>query len=74
MKKTELGVCPKCGSDDIEYLELNYEGEYVIHECLCNDCDFGFQEYERLSYDGYSYNDEDGKFYDFDANGDRIGK
>lgn len=64
-KKTSMCVCPKCGGDDIEYLDLDYEGDYVIHKCLCNDCDASFTEYEALSYVGYAYEDID---YDSDGN------
>lgn len=74
MKKTELGVCPKCGSDDIEYLDMDYEDELIIHKCVCNKCELVFSEYEKTVYDGYSYYDEDWKCHDFDANGDRIGE
>ena len=60
MMKTGMGTCPKCGSDNIEYLDLDYEGDYVIHVCECNDCHLSFREYEYLEYGGYSYEDEDG--------------
>ena len=74
MAKTGMGTCPKCGNDNIEYLDLDYEGDYLIHVCKCNDCHLSFREYERLEYDGYSYDDEDGKYHDYDAKGNEIGR
>ena len=74
MAKTSMCVCPKCESEDIEYLDLDYEGDYVIHKCECNNCHLSFREYEHLEYDGYSYDDEDGTYHDYDANGNEIGK
>lgn len=58
-------VCPKCGSSNINYLDLDYEADYVIHKCECYDCDASFTEYEALSYFGYEY---DGKEYDCEGN------
>lgn len=74
VKKTSMCVCPKCGGDDIEYLDMDYEDELIIHKCVCNKCELVFSEYEKTVYDGYSYDDEDGEYHDFDANGDEIGK
>lgn len=74
VKKTSMGVCPKCGSEDIEYFDMEYDEELIIHKCVCDECEFVFSEYEKTIYDGYSYDGEDGKFHDFDENGDRIGE
>lgn len=73
-KKTEMGVCPKCESVDVEYIDLDYEGEYIVHNCECMNCHFTFREYEKTIYDGYSYDGEDGKYHDFDENGDELGR
>lgn len=73
MTKTEMGTCPKCGSDDIEYLDMDYEDSLIIHKCMCNECELVFHEYEKTVYDGYSYDGEDGKWHNCDANGNEIG-
>lgn len=51
--KTEMGICPKCGSDNVDYidavcLDIDYE-----NHCTCADCGCEFIEFERLDYDGY---------------------
>lgn len=74
MAKTGMGTCPKCGSNNIEYLDINYEDELIIHKCVCNECELVFSEYEKTIYDGYSYDGEDGEFHDFDEKGNEIGK
>jgi hypothetical protein len=56
-KKTSMGTCPKCGGDNIEYSDLDYEGDYLIHECTCCDCHAFFREFEVLDYDGYEFDD-----------------
>lgn len=74
MTKTGMGTCPKCGSNNIEYTDIEYDFDTVIHTCECNDCHLIFQEYEKTIYDGYSYDGEDNKWYNFDADGNEIGK
>lgn len=56
-KKTGMGTCPKCGGDNIEYSDLDYEGDYLIHECTCCDCHTFFREFETLDYAGYELDD-----------------
>ncbi len=74
MVKTGMGTCPKCGSDEVEYLDMDYEDELIIHKCVCTECELVFSEYEKTIYDGYSYDGEDGEYHDFDADGKEIGK
>lgn len=74
MAKTGMGTCPKCGSDNIEYYETEYDYYLVTHKCMCNKCQLMFSEYEKTVYDGYSYDGEDGEYHDFDADGKEIGK
>lgn len=71
-KKTSMGTCPKCGGDNIEYSGLEYEGDYLIHECTCCDCRTFFRELETLIYDGYELDGENGEYYSFDKNGEKI--
>lgn len=74
MAKTGMGTCPKCGSNNINYNDYDFDVDLVIHHCECNDCYLEFREYEKTVYDGYSYDDIDGEFHDFDADGNEIGK
>ena len=68
-KKTSMGTCPKCGSDDIEYYDFEVLSEIMTHYCHCNKCDLYFREFEFLTYDGYEYEDEDGTTYTGDSTG-----
>ena len=72
MAKTGMGTCPKCGSDNISYYDMDFDGDLIIHQCECNDCHLEFREYEKTIFDGYSYDDEDGHFCDFDGEGKPI--
>jgi transcriptional regulator NrdR family protein len=65
MKKQEMGVCPKCGSDDIEYYVTDFDMNTVLHTCMCNKCGTRFTEYEETRYIGYSIDDTQ---YDEDGN------
>lgn len=55
----EKGLCPYCGSEDIEYLggELKDDGVYD-YDCECNKCHKKFIEGYHLEFDGMF--DEDG--------------
>ena len=74
MAKTGMGTCPKCGSDNINYYDHDRDCETIRHYCQCEDCNLRFFEFEKTIYDGYSYDDEDGEYHDFDADGKEIGK
>lgn len=74
MAKTGMGTCPKCGSDNISYYDHDFDVDLLVHHCECRDCHLEFREYEKTIYDGYSYDDDDGNFHDFDENGHEIGR
>lgn len=48
-KKCE-GQCPKCNSDDIEYMGSYLEDDYYTYECICEDCGCQFNEWYALHY------------------------
>ena len=50
--KTEMGICPKCGSDNVDFIDAIIL-DSVENLCRCADCGCEFIEYERLDYDGY---------------------
>jgi len=34
----EEGKCPRCGSEDLEHYDLEYQGEYTIAKATCKGC------------------------------------
>lgn len=47
------GVCPVCGSTDIEYHVPDVEiPSYVTQVCICNKCGASFNEYYDLEFYG----------------------
>ncbi len=73
VKKTSAGICPKCGEENnVEYIDHNFCGDYLIHFCYCNNCGAYFREFEVLQYTGYEYTDENGQDHEFNEEGEEI--
>ena len=49
-KYNEVGKCGNCGSEDIEYGDLNCEGEAIYYEYVCNKCEKEGQEWYETTY------------------------
>lgn len=49
---TEPGVCPYCGSDDVEYGTIDIDGDVLWYENQCNSCKEWFNEYYKLEFIG----------------------
>lgn len=49
------GVCPICGSTNIEYsaLEINDMDNSVFYPCTCNNCDSEWEEYYILTFSNH---------------------
>ena len=70
--KRQNGICPRCGSYEVEYVDTDVNtGHVELQEskCICDICDFVFREYFRVVYDGFSFDGEDNKLHVFDENG-----
>lgn len=72
--KNEMGSCPKCGSDNLDYVDYESYDDSITHKVVCKNCGLNFCEYEKTVYDGYSYIDEEGLLNDFDEEGNLIYK
>lgn len=59
-KKVELGLCPHCQSYNYERSSPDYNDDYVIMECYCNDCQNTFTEYFSLDEVKFTDTDTDG--------------
>ena len=45
------GVCPACGSPEIEGDSVDFEGPSIFQECWCLDCNQAWvDEYKLISY------------------------
>lgn len=63
VKKDTEGVCPNCGSEDIEYVESD-EGydkktdeNWFTYLCYCEECETYFYQEYTMTYK-YSYFDD----------------
>ena len=54
--KNEMGICPKCGSDNTEMEDMEMDVDCVWVKWYCPDCGETWSEYYTLTYDGYTYN------------------
>jgi hypothetical protein len=56
MKQNE---CPKCGSDNLEYGNMETDGECLGYEFECNDCGCCGTEWYKLEFLETVSDDED---------------
>ena len=52
-ENSNIGNCPKCGSDNLDYDSLEPDGDSVYWECYCRDCDWEGKEYYKLQFTAY---------------------
>ena len=72
IKKTEDGVCPRCGSINIDWGYTELDSPFMFYPATCANCGAEFTEVYKLVYDGYNMDDEDGKEHLFDAEGNEL--
>jgi predicted nucleic-acid-binding Zn-ribbon protein len=68
MKKTmQAGMCPICGKQNLDYNGPEFNGESVIFNFTCQDCNNTGYEESHVSYIGTVINDDEkGEVY-YDA-------
>jgi DNA-directed RNA polymerase subunit M/transcription elongation factor TFIIS len=49
-RKLCLGLCPKCGNDEITYLDGYVKDESYVYEVVCDSCETEFKEYYDINY------------------------
>jgi hypothetical protein len=52
--ESEAGICPKCGSDNIEYGASEVEETYIKYPWECNECSSTGTEYGNIIFDGHN--------------------
>lgn len=65
--KKEEWKCPKCGSDDCEMYDYDFDWGLFVKKMSCYTCGHTWREYFITRYDGYT--DETGEY---NEDGDRI--
>jgi len=51
-ENSELGKCPYCGSDNIVYDTIAYDGDGGYSTVTCQDCEKDYQEHYILTFIG----------------------
>jgi len=49
-KENEIGHCPKCGTKDIRYGEIEPLHSEIYQKCRCNKCGCEFDEIYTFSH------------------------
>jgi len=57
LKKIEQGVCPYCGSMDINYDAIELKDEMLYYPAHCCDCGRSFEEWYDLVFAGHNVGD-----------------
>ena len=57
--KAGMGICGKCGSDNVDYGSMIPEGEGCYYEMECKDCGVYMHEWYRMEFDGVDVMCED---------------
>ncbi len=67
MAKTVATVCPNCGKSDFTNSCQSYFDDEMSFQCDCNNCKATWFNWYKLTYSGYTYNNES-----YDEKGNRI--
>ena len=71
--KTTNGICPNCGSNEIDYygmcMDTDFNGVIASQKCVCDNCGFEYDEWYRLVYDGFTA-DMNNDTHSFDTQGE----
>ncbi|GFH41418.1 hypothetical protein [Pseudolactococcus insecticola] len=51
-KYNEQAKCPACGSENVEYGSIEFNGEGATYEVSCEDCNINFMEWYDLVFAG----------------------
>lgn len=53
MSKEELGKCPKCKSENLDWGDKDFESDSMSFDVWCNDCDWSGVEVYEMKFQGY---------------------
>lgn len=49
------GICPLCGSENLDYGVLQPDDDCIYYPCTCDDCGATFKEYYSLDFSGQEH-------------------
>jgi len=55
--KSEQGVCPKCGSEDLDYGVMELMEESIFYPYTCNKCGFRGKEWYSVTFSEHQNED-----------------
>jgi predicted nucleic-acid-binding Zn-ribbon protein len=69
MKKllNEVGKCPFCGSDDLDYDCMEPTEDMIYYPWTCKNCGHKGEEWYDISFAGHNIETEDGCMIDVDS-------
>lgn len=59
VKSNKNGYCPLCNSTNLDYDNIEIEGEAVYYPYKCKDCGTEGEEWHLLNFIGHSVYDEE---------------
>ena len=59
--KNRQGVCPKCGSYNLDYKAIRFEGQMCYYPYECMDCKQEGEEWYSMEFSGHNIYTEDGE-------------
>lgn len=54
IESNELGMCPYCESQEIDYGAVVMEGDMLYFPCQCEKCGRYFEEWHKLEFTGHN--------------------
>lgn len=57
----EMGFCPKCDENTLNYGEIQFADDLAYFNWTCEECGLEGKEWYRLEFLGHSFYDENGK-------------
>lgn len=57
--KREPYICPKCGGENCDCTDYEWDSESLHQQYVCQDCGEVWDEYHELIYRGYACKDVD---------------
>lgn len=59
-KEIEQGICPVCGSENLNYEGLEPEEEMIVYPWTCENCGATGSEWYELQFAGHNVDTKDG--------------
>lgn len=48
------GICPVCGKSNLDWGDMELEGNHLYYEWICADCKTEGKEWYELKFDGHN--------------------